>query len=231
MDPLLQVDTVNTFYGESHVLQGVSLTVGHGEAVALLGRNGAGKTTTINSIAGLVRPRSGSIVFDGTPIHHMPPHLIARSGMGLVPQGRRLFPDLTVEENLTLAARSGEWDLKGVYGLFPRLEERKEHGANKLSGGEQQMVALGRALMTNPRLLLLDEPSEGLAPMVVRHIGDIVCELKTRGLSILLVEQHFPLAMRIADRAYVIAKGRVVFDGPAQELIEDEQLKHQHLGV
>lgn len=227
----LSLDSIDVYHGASHALQGVSLQVAPGESVCLLGRNGAGKTTTMNSIVGLHRPRRGSITFGDTELTSLPVHRVASRGIALVPQGRRLFPDLTVRENLLIGARKGDWDLDAVYELFPRVKEREKNGANQLSGGEQQMVALARALMSNPDLLLLDEPSEGLAPLVVRYIGGIIKELKSRGLSILLVEQHLPLALGIADRVYIMNKGRIVFEGLPAQLSEDDELKHQYLGV
>jgi branched-chain amino acid transport system ATP-binding protein len=233
---MLDVETIQTYYGDSHILHGVSLGVGAGEAVSMLGRNGVGKTTLIRSIVGFTPPRDGAVRLDGTPIHRLPPHEIARRGIGLVPQGRRIFSPLTVEENLTLAARghgpSGRaWTLERVYRLFPRLAERAAQGAGTLSGGEQQMLAVGRALMTNPQLLLLDEPSEGLAPLVVREIGRVLVGLKQQGLSILLVEQNVPLALRVADRVYVMSKGQIVYDGTPSELGASEDVKRRFLGI
>ncbi len=232
---MLEVRDIHTYYGDSYILQGVSLRVEAGQVVALLGRNGAGKTTTINSIVGLVPPRRGEIVFKGETITRAPPHHIARLGMGLVPQGRRLFPNLTVEENITLAARTGNgsarWTLDAVYALFPRLKERAHNRASQLSGGEQQMVAIARALMTNPDLLLLDEPSEGLAPLLVREIGRVLADLKAQGLSFLLVEQNLHMATAVADWVYVMNKGQIVFEGTPQELLGNEEIKHRYLGV
>ncbi len=232
---MLEVRDIHTYYGDSYILQGVSLRVEAGQVVALLGRNGAGKTTTINSIVGLTPPRRGQIIFKGEDVTHAPPHRIARMGMGLVPQGRRLFPNLTVEENITLAARTrngaAQWTQERIYELFPRLKERARNRASQLSGGEQQMVAIARALMTNPDLLLLDEPSEGLAPLLVREIGRVLAELKARGLSFLLVEQNLHMATSVADWVYVMNKGRIVFEGTPQELLANEEVKHKYLGV
>lgn len=232
---MLEVRDIHTYYGESYILQGVSLRLEAGQVVALLGRNGAGKTTTINSIVGFVPPRRGQILFKGQDITHLPPHRIARMGMGLVPQGRRLFPNLTVEENVTLAARArngaARWTLDEIYRLFPRLKERARNRASQLSGGEQQMVAIARALMTNPDLLLLDEPSEGLAPLLVREIGRVLGELKQLGQSFLLVEQNLRLATHVADWVYVMNKGRIVFEGTPAELDANEEVKHKYLGV
>jgi len=228
---MLHVTGIQTYYGESHILQGVSVRVGPGEAVALLGRNGAGKTTLIRSIAGFTPPREGEVVLDGEPVQTWPAHRIARRGLALVPQGRRIFSPLTVEENLRLGARAGEWTLPRVYALFPRLAERAVQSGGTLSGGEQQMLAIGRALMTNGRMLVLDEPSEGLAPIVVREIGRIVSALKGERLSILLVEQNYHLALRVADRVYVMNKGQIVWEGPPAGLEADEDVKRRYLGV
>jgi len=228
---MLDVTGIQTYYGESHILQGVSVRVGPGEAVALLGRNGAGKTTLIRSIAGFTPPREGEVMLDGEPVQTWPAHRIARRGLALVPQGRRIFSPLTVEENLLLGARAGEWTLPRVYGLFPRLAERATQSGGTLSGGEQQMLAIGRALMTNGRMLVLDEPSEGLAPIVVREIGRIVSALKGERLSILLVEQNYHLALRVADRVYVMNKGQIVWEGPPVGLEADEDVKRRYLGV
>jgi len=227
----LVVGGIHTYYGESHILHGVSLAVAPGEAVALLGRNGAGKTTLIRSIVGFTPPRQGRVVWDGAAIDRWPPYRIARRGIGLVPQGRRIFAPLTVRENLTLGARADGWTIERVFALFPRLRERQEQAGGTLSGGEQQMLAIGRALLTNGRLLLLDEPSEGLAPLVVREIGRIVQGLKGRGLSILLVEQNYHLALQVADRVYVMSKGQIVWEGTPARLGADEDTKRRYLGV
>ena len=227
----LLVDGIHTYYGESHILHGVSLTVAPGEAVALLGRNGAGKTTMIRSIVGFTPPRAGRIVFDGDAIHRWPAYRIARRGMALVPQGRRIFSPLSVRENLLLGARAEGWTLDRIYALFPRLRERQQQVAGTLSGGEQQMLAMGRALLTNGRLLLLDEPSEGLAPLIVREIGQIVKRLKGERLSILLVEQNYHLALEVADRVYVMNKGQIVYEGTPATLARDEVVKRRYLGV
>lgn len=240
---MLEIKDVHTYLGDSYILQGVSLSVSDGEVVCLLGRNGVGKTTTIRTIIGFSPARSGSIRFTGTEIAKLPPHRIARMGIGLVPQGRRVFPDLTVKENLIIGARSGSsganggnrrekaWNLEKVYGQFPRLKERETQKAGTLSGGEQQMLAIGRALMINPLLLLMDEPSEGLAPLIVREIGEIISDLKKKGFAILLVEQNLSLAVSLADRAYVMNKGRIVFEGTPHDLLRDEETKKQYLGV
>jgi branched-chain amino acid transport system ATP-binding protein len=232
---MLEVDGVHTYYGESHILHGVSLRVAPGEAVAVLGRNGVGKTTLIRSIVGFTPPRAGTIRFDARPIHRLPPHRIARRGLALVPQGRRIFAPLSVRENLLLGARGGDggrtWTPERVYEVFPRLRERAFQGGGTLSGGEQQMLAVARALLTNPRLLLLDEPSEGLAPLIVREIGRVLGRLRAQGLSILLVEQNVPLALRVVDRVYVMSKGQIVYHGTPAELQTNEDIKRRYLGV
>jgi branched-chain amino acid transport system ATP-binding protein len=231
---LLALEEVHSYYGESHILHGVSLHVAPGEAVALLGRNGAGKTTTIRTIIGFTPARAGRVLFQEQDVTRLPPHRIARLGVGLVPQGRRIFPDLSVAENLKIAARgarNGGWTLDKVYRYFPRLRERHRQLGGSLSGGEQQMLAIGRALMTNPTLLLMDEPSEGLSPLLVREIARIVAELKQERLSILLVEQNLPFALSLADRVYVMNKGQIVFEGTPAELNAAETIKHQYLGV
>ncbi len=232
---MLRVEDLHAYYGDSHILQGVTLEVGEGEVVALLGRNGMGKTTTISSIVGLVPPRSGSIRFGDEELVGRAPHAIANLGIGLVPQGRRLFPELTVTENLTLAARPGRngglWSLERIYELFPILETRSDVHAGRLSGGEQQMAAIARALLTNPRLLLLDEPSEGLAPLIVEEIGTVIAGLGTEGLSILLVEQHLPMATRVADRVYIMSKGQIAYEGSPADLLADDEARAKHLGV
>ncbi|MDQ3811067.1 MAG: ABC transporter ATP-binding protein [Chloroflexota bacterium] len=234
---MLEVEQVHTYYGDSHILHGVTLGVGQGEVVGLLGRNGAGKTTTIASIVGFVRPRAGSIRFRGVELAGQPPHAIARLGLGLVPQGRRIFRSLTVHENLLVARREpGDgpahgWSLEQAYARFPRLQERSALFGDQLSGGEQQMLAVARALLTRPRLLLLDEPSEGLAPRVVDEIASIIVDLKRAGMPILLVEQHLPLALAVADRVFVMNKGTIVFEGSPQALVADEAVHRRFLGV
>jgi branched-chain amino acid transport system ATP-binding protein len=213
------------------VLHGVSLRVGAGEAVALLGRNGAGKTTAIRSIVGFTPPRAGRVLLDGRPIQGWPAHRIARSGLALVPQGRRIFSPLSVRENLLLGARAPGFTLERVFALFPRLREREQQPGGTLSGGEQQMLAIGRALLTNGRLILLDEPSEGLSPLIVREIGRILLALKAERLSLLLVEQNYHLALRVADRVYVMNKGQIVYEGTPAALEADEEVKRRYLGV
>jgi branched-chain amino acid transport system ATP-binding protein len=229
---VLEVVDVHTFYGDSHVLNGVSLRVDHAEAVALLGRNGAGKSTTIASIIGFAPPRTGSVRFREQELVGLEPHRIARLGIGLVPQGRGVFPSLTVRENLTLAARpGGHWTLDAVFDRFPRLRERQKAYGDQLSGGEQQMLAIARALMLNPSVILMDEPSEGLAPIVVREIGAMILELKQSGVPLLLVEQNLSLALNIVDRVYVMNKGTIVFEGTPRALLANETLHRQYLGV
>jgi branched-chain amino acid transport system ATP-binding protein len=232
---MLEVQAVHTYYGDSHILHGVSLEVRPGEAVALLGRNGVGKTTLIRTVVGFTPPRGGTIRYEGREIHGLPAYRIARSGLALVPQGRRIFAPLSVTENLRIGQRrrdpSAEATLGHVHELFPRLRERGAQNAGTLSGGEQQMLAIGRALMTRPRLMLLDEPSEGLAPIVVRDIGRVLLRLKEAGLSILLVEQNVPLALRVAERVYVMSKGRIVYHGASSALDADEDVKRRFLGI
>jgi branched-chain amino acid transport system ATP-binding protein len=228
---MLQVAGVHTYYGESHVLHGVSLEVRAGEAVALLGRNGVGKTTLIRSIVGFTPPRAGTIALHGREIQHLAPYRVARAGLALVPQGRRIFAPLSVMENLAIGARAGAWTAAKIQELFPRLRERRAQSGGTLSGGEQQMLAIGRALMTNPRLLLLDEPSEGLAPLIIRDIGRVLRRLKEAGLAILLVEQNVPLALRVADRVYVMSKGQIVYHGASSALAADEDVKRRFLGI
>ena len=234
---MLKIEDIHTYYGDSYVLQGVSLQVRPRTAVALLGRNGMGKTTLIRSIIGFARPRQGRVLFDGQDITRLASHQIAHLGIGLVPQGRRIFPSLTVLEHLSVAARpdgaAGDraWTLDRVFGLYPRLRERHAHRGSMLSGGEQQMLAIARALTTNPRLLLMDEPSEGLAPLLVRELGGSIGRLKQAGLSILLVEQNLPMALAIADEVYVLSKGRVVYQGAPAALSADAAVKHRYLGV
>jgi branched-chain amino acid transport system ATP-binding protein len=229
---VLSVEAIHTFYGESHILHGVSLQVQAGELVAVLGRNGAGKTTTMSSIIGLTRPRQGAVIVNGRNVTGRPPHAIAGAGVGLVPQGRRIFGPLSVRENLVFAERRrGPWTLARVYELFPRLAERQHNRGSSLSGGEQQMLAIGRALLMNPRLLLMDEPSEGLAPLLVRDIGRVIGELKQSGMAILLAEQNLAMALSVADRCYVLNKGQVVAEASATSLKDDEDLKRRYLGV
>ena len=227
----LTLDGVDALYGDSHVLHGVSLRLVSGKVLALLGRNGAGKTTCMNAVIGWLRPRRGSVRLFGEPIERLSPEAIARKGVGLVPQGRRMFPTLTVHENLIVSRRSGKWTLDAVFGLFPRLAERAHQYAGSLSGGEQQMLAIGRALMGNPKVLLMDEPSEGLAPLIVAEVGRTIARLKAEGQSIVLVEQNIKLAFSLADDVAILNTGRVAFAGPVEAVRGDEALITQHLGV
>jgi branched-chain amino acid transport system ATP-binding protein len=233
-DPLLVVDDIHTYYGESYVLQGVSLQVRRGHVVAVLGRNGMGKTTLIRSVIGFTPPRRGRILYGGADITRRPSEQIAKLGVGLVPQARRIFPSLTVQENLMVGARrrNGDgWTLDRIHTLFPRLRDRSHYRGNRISGGEQQMLAIGRALMTNPEFLLMDEPSEGLAPLLVQELGGVLARLKQEGLSFLLVEQNFRLALTLADRVFVLSKGRVVFEGTPSELEQSTETRQRYLGV
>ena len=226
----LVVENLSVAYGGSTVVRNASLRVASGEAVALLGRNGAGKTSTLMAIAGALTPRRGSVRVDGTEVQGLPAHRVARAGITLVPQGRRIFPTLSVRENLTLAMRGG--DLNVVYRLFPVLAERASQPGVALSGGEQQMLAIGRALMTAPSVLLMDEPSEGLAPMMVRRIGELIRELRQQQqLAILIAEQNLALALGLADRVYVLERGEVVHEGPADEFRQARDLQKRYLGV
>jgi branched-chain amino acid transport system ATP-binding protein len=229
----LEVRGLHAFYGESHVLQGVDLEVGGGEAVSLVGRNGAGKTTTIAAIMGLVRPRAGSVRVGGTDVAGWAAHRIARAGIALVPQGRRIFAELSVRENLLVAARAvaGGWDLRRVLDLFPSLDRRLDNRGDELSGGEQQMLAIGRALLRNPTVLLLDEPSEGLAPKLVVEVGEALRSLRGGGLAILLVEQNLALATHVGERVYVMNKGTIVFTGAPAELAAQPEVEARYLGV
>ncbi len=233
----LRLADIDAFYGDSHVLHRVSFTCGEGRLVALLGRNGAGKTTSINVVMGLLRPRRGSVAVYGTSVTGRPPEAIAAQGVALVPQGRRIFRSLTVRENLAVAARrapgnrQNPWTLERVFDAFPRLAERRTQYAGTLSGGEQQMLAIGRALMSNPKVLLMDEPSEGLAPQTVAEVMATIRRLKEQGLSILLVEQNAKLAFDVADDIVILNSGRVVVDATAAALARDKMDLHQHLGI
>ena len=234
MTEALALDAVDALYGDSHVLHGVSFALQAGRVLALLGRNGAGKTTCMNTIIGFLPPRAGAVRLFGEPIAQLASETIARKGVGLVPQGRRVFPTLTVRENLIVAQQSRAesahpWTLARVFEVFPRLQERQGQAAGSLSGGEQQMLAIGRALMGNPRVLLMDEPSEGLAPLIVAEVGRIIARLKDEGQSIVLVEQNIKLAFGLADDVVILNTGRVVFIGGVREV--REELITQHLGV
>jgi len=230
---MLTLDAIHTYYGASHVLRGVTLDVPTGKVVALLGRNGAGKTTTLRSIIGVTPPRSGRIRFNGADIAGARPHELARQGIAFMPETRGIFPSLSVEENLTLVEgrRPGPWDLARVYAMFPRLHERRGNGGAQLSGGEQKMLAIARALLLNPILLLLDEPAEGLAPAIVREILDRLREVKHQGATILLVEQNFRFATALADHCHVLGKGVVQWSGTTPELLNNGTIQGSWLGI
>ena len=232
----LSLTNVHAFYGDSHILHGVSFSLRPGGVLALLGRNGAGKTTCISTVVGFLKPREGEIRLFGEPIEGLSPERISRLGIGLVPQGRRIFPSLTVRENLIVAQQRRNstkkpWNVERIYSMFPRLQERHAQLAGTLSGGEQQMLAIGRALMGNPRVLLLDEPSEGLAPLIVAEVGRTIKRLKEEGQSIVLVEQNRQLALDVADQAVILNTGRCVFAGDASDVLNNEELIAQNLGV
>jgi branched-chain amino acid transport system ATP-binding protein len=231
---LLEIQNIHTYYGDSHVLQGVNLKVEKGKVVALLGRNGAGKTTLLRSIIGFTPPRQGSILFKEEEITHLSPYRIARLGIGLVPQGRRIFSSLTVKENLDIAARSGNishWSVNNILSIFPRLRDRSAARGRNLSGGEQQMLACGRALVGNPDLLMMDEPSEGLAPLLVREVERIIQDIKAQGLSMLLVEQDSSFALKLADYVYIMSRGVMVYESEPEKLKENPEIKSRYLGV
>jgi branched-chain amino acid transport system ATP-binding protein len=231
---ILEVHDIHTYYGDAHVLHGLSLELQQGQILGLLGRNGVGKTTLVNSIVGFNPPRRGRIVFKGNEITQSPSFETVRGGMGLVPQGRRVFPTLSVEENLLVAERSPDrhgWNLQRVYKLFPRLHERRNQRAKTLSGGEQQMLAIARALMTNPDCLIMDEPSEGLAPIIIQSLWDAISTLKKEGLSILLVEQNAHLALKLVDYVHVMSKGQVVYSAKPEELRANDEIKSSYLGI
>jgi branched-chain amino acid transport system ATP-binding protein len=231
---ILRVEDLHTYYGDAYVLQGLSLDVQPGQILGLLGRNGVGKTTLVNSIVGFVPPRRGRIFFKGVDITRVSSFATIRSGMGLVPQGRRVFPSPTVEQNLRVAGRNVRrhgWTLERVFALFPRLRERARQRAGTLSGGEQQMLAIGRGLMTNPDCLIMDEPSEGLAPIVIQGVWDAIATLRQEGLSILLVEQNAALALRVVDAVHVMAKGQIVYSARPDELWANAEVKSLYLGI
>jgi branched-chain amino acid transport system ATP-binding protein len=223
MTAALRAQGLQTYYGKSHILHGVDLDVAEGKITALLGRNGAGKTTTLRSLVGLTPPRQGRVTIFGADTTHWPPYRIAASGVGYVPEGRRIFANLSVEENLKVPReRPGPWTIERIYRLFPRLGERRNNRGRQLSGGEQEMLSIGRALLLNPKLLILDEPSQGLAPLIVREVFRIVSQMREEGISVLLVEQNARMSLEIADHAFVLDDGSIVFSGPARELAADE---------
>ena len=227
---MLEIANLKTSYGRSQVLFGVALQINKGEVVSLLGRNGMGKTTTVRSIMGIVAS-SGKIAFEGRELQRLPSYRIAKAGLGLVPEGRQIFPNLLVRENLVATATRGPWTMDRIFALFPNLKERQKNYGNQLSGGEQQMLAIGRALMTNPKLLILDEATEGLAPLVRIEIYRSIEKLKAEGLSILIIDKDVKALSRVADRHYVLEKGRVVWNGSSAELDASVELQHRYLGV
>ncbi len=234
---LLEVKDLNTYYGASHVLQGISLTLDQGEIVALLGRNGMGKSTTLKSIMGLVKPRSGEVIFRGKDIAGYPPYKVARAGIGYVPEERRIFPKLSVLENLSMgvkaekAGKDNGWSLDRIFEHFPLLKERSNSKGSHLSGGEQQMLAIGRTLMGNPELLMVDEPTEGLSPLLVKEVRDMVADINKAGVSILLVEHNLKVAMSLADRVYLMGKAHIGFAGDVQELEAKPEIREKYLEV
>lgn len=235
-DHMLKLDRINSFYGKAHILHDLSFAIGQGEVVALLGRNGAGKTTTMRSIMQLVRPASGAITFETTNITRLPTHKVARAGIGYVPEERRVFADLTVMENLEVGRqprREGfpDWTVEHMFELFPNLAERRSNRGKQLSGGEQQMLTIARTLMGNPKLLLLDEPSEGIAPVIVEQMAETLLEIKSKGLTVLLSEQNLHFARIVADRAIIIESGSAVFDGSFAELESHPEIRDQYLSV
>jgi branched-chain amino acid transport system ATP-binding protein len=231
---ILEINDIHTYYGNAYVLQGLSLKLEQGQILGLLGRNGVGKTTLVNSIVGFVQPRRGKVFFKGADITGVSSFAIVRGGIGLVPQGRRIFPTLSVQDNLVVAEQHAErhgWCLDRVYDLFPRLRERRSQRAKTLSGGEQQMLAIGRGLMTNPDCLIMDEPSEGLAPIIIQGLWEAIAKLKQQGLSILLVEQNAALALKLVDFVHVMSKGCLVYSAPPDELWRNNEIKSRYLGI
>ena len=233
---MLEINNMETSYGQSQVLFGIDLKINQGEVVTLIGRNGMGKTTTINSIMGLVKIKSGLIIFDGNHVQNKPPYKVARTGIGLVPEGRQIFPNLSVYENLEATSsnrykNSNPWTLNRVLQLFPRLNDRLKNMGNQLSGGEQQMLAIGRALMTNPRLLILDEATEGLAPLIKKEIWDCLKDLKSSGQSILVVDKNIKALTDLADRHYIMEKGKIVWIGDSSTLNSNKEIQHRYLGI
>ena len=233
---MLEINNMETSYGQSQVLFGIDLKINQGEVVTLIGRNGMGKTTTINSIMGLVKIKSGLIIFDGNHVQNKPPYKVARTGIGLVPEGRQIFPNLSVYENLEATSsnrykNSNPWTLNKVLQLFPRLNDRLKNMGNQLSGGEQQMLAIGRALMTNPRLLILDEATEGLAPLIKKEIWDCLKGLKSSGQSILVVDKNIKALTDLADRHYIMEKGKIVWIGDSSKLNSNKEIQNRYLGI
>ena len=234
---LLELKDLHTYYQESHILQGISLNVDHGEIVCLLGRNGVGKTTTLKSTIGLVKPRSGEVLFKGQNISGTPPYTIAKLGVGYVPEDRRIFPTLTLRENLLMGIKSGQkgnrdgWTIEKVYKYFPALQAKDKQKGGHLSGGEQQMLTIARTLMGNPEVLLIDEPTEGLAPLIVETVEQVIQDIHLQGIPVLLVEQKMRVALRLAGRIYVISKGKIVFQGTSQELREAHEVREKYLEV
>ena len=233
---MLEIKNMETSYGQSQVLFGIDLKINQGEVVTLIGRNGMGKTTTINSIMGLVKIKSGLIIFDGNHVQNKPPYKVARTGIGLVPEGRQIFPNLSVYENLEATSsnsykNSNPWTLNRVLKLFPRLNDRLKNMGNQLSGGEQQMLAIGRALMTNPRLLILDEATEGLAPLIKKEIWDCLKGLKSSGQSILVVDKNIKALTDLADRHYIMEKGKIVWIGDSSKLNSNKEIQNRYLGI
>jgi branched-chain amino acid transport system ATP-binding protein len=235
-EALLEARELHTYYGASHILHGIDFRIDHGETVGLMGRNGMGKSTLIRSMLGLVKPRHGEVLVNGTPMTGVEPYLLARQGIAFVPEGRGIFPNLTVHENLVMAARAGpegrrDWTYERVLATFPALAARLGNGGWKLSGGEQQMLTIGRALMTNPDLLILDEATEGLAPQIAREIWRIVGEIRENGIATVIVDKNYAAVTAIANRSVILVKGRVVFDGESASLLAQPDLLHRHLGV
>jgi branched-chain amino acid transport system ATP-binding protein len=234
--PIIEARGLHTYYGASHILHGIDLCVKRGETIGLMGRNGMGKTTLINSLVGHLRPRRGAVQVKGRDMTHAEPHLIARQGIAYVPEGRGIFPNLTVRENLVMAARPGthgrrDWTYERILDVFPRLAERLDHGGQKLSGGEQQMLTIGRALMTNPDLLILDEATEGLAPVIAREIWRIIRAIRADGIATVIVDKNFSAVSAITDRNIILVKGRIVFDGDSDTLRGQPELLQRHLGI
>jgi branched-chain amino acid transport system ATP-binding protein len=232
---MLELVDVHTYYAENHILRGISMEVKAGSVVALLGRNGMGKTTTVRSIIGFTPPRSGVVRFKGKVISGLPSYQICQMGLALAPQGRGIFPSLTVEENLTIGARSGKrsggWSLEKAYSFFPHLKRRAKNKGNLLSGGEQQMLCIARAMLTNPDFLIMDEASEGLAPIIVREIGEFILQLKSGGFSVFLVEQNLPMALRVSDYVYIVSKGEIVYQSIPEELKNNKEIQNRYLAV